>query len=68
MPTLMAVTFPVPIFRVRRSLIRLEMMVPAAMVMEMAPAQETGTPNSGCMEGQAAPRRESGRPRLMKER
>ena len=36
--TLMAVTFPVPSFRVIRSLWRLEMTVPRAMIMEMAPA------------------------------
>jgi hypothetical protein len=38
MPTLMAVTLPVPSFRVRRSLSRLEMMVPAAIIMDTAPA------------------------------
>ena len=38
MPTLTAVTFPVPNLRVSRSLCRLEMMVPRAMIMEMMPA------------------------------
>ena len=38
MPTLMAVTLPVPRARVRRSLFRLEMMVPSEMIMEMIPA------------------------------
>ena len=38
MPTLTAVTFPVPNLRVRQSLCRLEMMVPRAMIMEMMPA------------------------------
>ena len=38
MPTLMAVTLPAPSLRVRRSLSRLETMVPAAMIMDTAPA------------------------------
>ena len=54
--------------RVRRSLWRLETMVPTATIMEITPAQETGTPNWTYMDGHAAPRRASGRPRLIKER
>ena len=65
-PTLMAVTLPVPRVRVSRSLCRLERMVPSEMIMERMPAQETGTPSSGYMVGQADPSRESGRPRLIK--
>jgi hypothetical protein len=68
MATLMAVTFPAPRSRVRRSLWRLETMVPTATIMEITPAQETGTPNWTYMDGHAAPRRASGRPRLIKER
>ena len=66
MPTLMAVTLPVPRVRVSRSLCRLERMVPSEMIMERIPAQDTGTPSSGYMVGQADPSRESGRPRLIK--
>ena len=36
------------------------------MIMERIPAQDTGTPSSGYMVGQADPSRESGRPRLIK--
>ncbi|CDF42891.1 unknown [Roseburia sp. CAG:182] len=36
--TLSAVTFPAPSFLVRRSLCRLETIVPRAMIMEMIPA------------------------------
>ena len=66
MATLRAVTFPVPSARVSRSLFRLETMVPSEMIMERIPAQDTGTPSSGYMVGQADPSRESGRPRLIK--
>ena len=64
MPTLMVVTLPVPRVRVSRSLCRLERIVPSEM--ERIPAQDTGTPSSGYMVGQADPSRESGRPRLIK--
>ena len=43
-------------------------MVPPEMIMEMIPAQDTGTPRPPYMEGQAAPSRESGRPRLINDR
>lgn len=66
--TLMAVTLPVPRRRVSRSLCKLETTVPTAMIMERIPAYEMGTPNSGCIEGHAAPSRASGRPRLIKAR
>ena len=68
MPTLMAVTRPVPSRSVSRSLARLERIVPSAMIIETAPAYESGAPRSSCMAGQAAPSSESGRPRLMKAR
>ena len=45
--TLTAVTSPVPKRRVSRSLIRLETIVPAAMVIDIAPAYDTGTFSSG---------------------
>ena len=37
MPTLMAVTLPVPSARISRSLCRLETTVPKAMIMETTP-------------------------------
>ena len=43
-------------------------MVPAEIIIKIMLALDTGTPNSGYMDGQAEPRRESGRPRLIKER
>ena len=64
--TLTAVTAPVPNLRVKKSEARLETMVPAAMIMETAPAAETEAPNSTCMTGQAEPSSESGSPRLIK--
>ncbi len=63
--TLAAVTFPVPRFFVRASLYRLEIMVPAEMIMERIPAKDTATPNSPRIMGHAAPRRASGRLRLI---
>ena len=38
------------------------------MIMEIIPAEETGTPNSRYILGHADPRRESGRPRLIKDK
>ena len=64
----MAVTFPVPRRLVSLSLCRLDRMVPTAMIMEMIPAQEIGTWSVPYMEGQAAPSRESGSPKLIKDR
>ena len=46
MATLIAVTLPVPRLRVRRSLNRLDTMVPQAIIMEIMPAKDTGTSNS----------------------
>ncbi len=66
--TLNAVTFPVPNRRVRRSLCRLEMIVPSEMIIKMIPEYETGTPSCGYIVGQAEPSSESGSPRLMKDR
>ena len=68
MATLAAVTTPVPKRRVSRSLCRLETIVPAAMIMEITPAQLTGTSSCWYITGQAAPSRPSGNPRLMKAR
>ena len=66
--TLTAVTGPAPSRRVSRSESRLETMVPQAIIMVTMPANETGTPSSACMTGQAEPMSESGRPRLIKAR
>ena len=66
--TLSAVTSPAPSLRVSRSLCRLDTTVPRAMMVEMTPAQETGTPNPACMLGHADPSSESGSPKLMNAR
>ena len=47
MATLMAVTLPAPSALVRRSLCRLEIIVPREMIVEMIPAKDTGTANCG---------------------
>ena len=66
--TLMAVTLPVPSLRVSASLISAETTVPTAIIMDITPAYETGTPNCTYMLGQAEPSSASGRPRLMNAR
>ena len=66
--TLHAVTRPGPNRAVRRSLARLEVMVPRQMMTDTIPAQDSCAPSWGYMDGHAAPSRESGRPRLMKAR
>ncbi len=68
MPTLTAVITPVPKALVSLSLKRLDVTVPEAIIMDTMPAPEMGTSSSWYMAGQAAPRRESGSPRLMKAR
>ena len=64
--TLTAVTAHVPSLRVRKSEASEETTVPAAMIMEMTPIAERGAPSSTRMDAHPEPRRESGRPRLMK--
>lgn len=66
--TLISVTICVLSFRVKRSDIRLEHMVPPDIIMDTMPILEMGTPNIWRMAGQAAPNRESGRPRLINAR
>ena len=66
--TLTAVIFPVPKRVFRRSLFKLDTIVPAAIIIEMMPAEETEVPSSGYMTGHAEPSRESGSPRLMNDR
>lgn len=65
--TLTAVTSPAPNFLVSLSLWRLEIIVQNAIMNEMIPAYDTGTPNAGYMLGHAEPRRASGRPRETNE-
>ena len=67
MAMLTAVTLPAPNRCRSLSLKRLERIVPTKMVAEMIPAKEIGTLISACSTGHADPRRESGRPRLMKQ-
>jgi len=64
--TLNAVTLPVPKREMTRTEKRLETIVPALTVIEISPTALTGIPNSGLISGQAVPRRESGRPKLIK--
>ena len=65
---LTAVTTPVPNFRTRRSLARLEMTVQTVIVKETSPAEATDAPSEEYMLGHAAPKRESGSPRLTNAR
>ena len=67
MATLHRVVRPVPNRRITRVLSRLEITVPQEMIMEITPAKDRGTPRSRWMAGQADPKRESGRPRLINE-
>ena len=64
----MAVTLPAPKRRVNRALCKLDTTVPTAMIMDTMPAYDSGTPNSGCIVGQAAPSSASGNPRLINAR
>ena len=59
-------TLPAPNRKVIRSDSNADTMVPAEMVMEMPPSQETGAFKSVPIVGQAAPSTASGKPRLMK--
>ena len=66
--TLSAVTLPVPRRPLSQSLARLDTMVPAEIIMDTPPAQDTPAPSGAYMDGQAAPSSASGRPRLMNAR
>jgi hypothetical protein len=46
---------------------RLEKIVPPAIIMETMPANDRGTLNAVLITGQAEPNSESGKPRLIKE-
>lgn len=66
--TLIAVTLPVPSFRVNLSLCKLEIIVPIEIIIEIMPANEIGTLSSEYIVGHAEPRSESGKPRLIKDK
>ena len=65
MATLTSVTFPVPNRLMSLVLIRLETTVPHETTMDTTPAKDSGAERSTCMAGQAEPKRESGRPKLI---
>ena len=66
--TLTAVTFPVLNLFMILLENRLDMIVPRLIVIAIQPAVGTGAPSSALIAGQALPRSESGRPRLIKAR
>ena len=66
--TLVRVTIGVPSLPAILSLKKLHMTVPNAMSIEIIPMYDTGTFSCENITGQADPRRESGNPRLMKDR
>lgn len=66
--TLTAVTIPAPYFLVTLSESRMETIVPEQIIIDIIPAHERGTAKSADMTGHADPSRESGKPRLIKER
>ena len=62
--TLNSVVRPVPSLATRRLVNRLEITVHRLVIMAAVPALSTGTAKPLTISGQAAPSRESGRPRL----
>lgn len=64
--TLVAVTNAVPNFLVSLSLSKLEIIVPAHIITEIMPANDSGASNSMRITGQAEPSNESGNPKLIK--
>ena len=68
MATLNTVILPVPSLALSRSLARLDTIVPAEMIIDTPPAQDTPAPSWGYMLGHAAPSSASGSPRLMHAR
>ena len=65
--TLIAVTGPVPSFRFILSESKLDMIVPAEIIIEIIPAIERVAEKSFDIIGHAEPSKESGSPRLIKE-
>lgn len=66
--TLAAVTRPVPNLLIAQFAFKLEIMVPAAIIIDTMPAYETGASRTGYMEGHAAPKRASGNPREINDK
>ena len=66
-PNEKAVTIPGPNLLVTLLLKRLEIIVVPAIIMLMTPAYDMGTPKSPLITGQAAPNKESGRPKPINE-
>ena len=64
-PTLIAVTFPVPNLKVNLSLKRLEKIVPTEIMIDTIPANDTGTSNCLYIVGHAPPSSASGSPKLI---
>ena len=67
MAMLAAVTFPAPNWRRSLSLKRLDVIVPAQVSIDIVPANDTGTLISVCSTGHIDPKRESGKPKLIKQ-
>ena len=68
MTTETAEVLPVPSLLTTETDVTLETMVPRQMMAETRPTQETPAPSPPYMDGHAAPRAESGKPRLTKVR
>ena len=66
--TLIAVTRPVPNYRISLSHIRLDRIVPPAIIIEIIPAKDMDVSNSLYITGQPEPSKESGNPRLINAR
>lgn len=62
------VTLCVPNLAVILSEIRLDIIVPREIIIEIIPIEEMDTPSETCRVGHAAPSSESGRPRLINAR
>lgn len=60
------VTIPVPNFFSTIPLIKLEIIVPAAIVINSTPAVSRGALNSTCIKDHDTPNKESGKPKLIK--
>ena len=67
-PKRIPTTFPVPIFRMVYPLIKLDRMVEPEIGMAINPAKSRGSAQPTLITGQATPRRESGRPKLINAR
>ena len=66
MATEITITRPVPSFLLRKLLASEEIIVEPAIIIVIIPAYPTGTPRTSNIEGQAAPKTESGKPSEIK--